>query len=674
MPFSIIMTILLFMSVSATNAQQRHEWEDYFYDDAYGLEEYDEAQMEEEYDRLCELELSPLNINTATVEELSDIPSLTLDQIDEIIKHRDRYGGFTILEELAMIPTVSARQRHFICHFLVAQPVDKGEWYSKENIKKILAGGHADLMTNVGIPLYSRRGDREGYLGDKYKYSMKLTGKFSEHIKYGIIGAKDAGEPFLSKGNGKGFDYYSFYVNVNGLGRLKTIVLGRYRVRMGLGLIQNGNFSFGKQMMLSSISRPATRITGHSTRSDANYLQGAAAVADIGKKGSEGKATLSAYYSYRHIDATLGDSGQVKTIVTSGYHRTEGEMKRKYNTAEADAGIGLAYDKGCWHVGINGIYNWYNRTLKPDDTSPFRQYFPRGNAFWNVSADYGYVTPTFSLYGETATGGCGALATLNIMKIRLHDDLSITGVQRFYSYKYYALHANAFSDGGEVSNENGMYVGMLWKAGRHFSLNAYTDFSYHPWMKYQTGNSSYAWDNSLSGTFDYKKQTYTIRYRMRMKQRDNADKSALYDRYEHRLRLVMENKGNVVSLRSQADMNYVALETAGSFGWMLSQMCTVTMPKDVETSAMMAYFNTKDYDSRLYPYERKMQGAFSMPSFYGKGLRLSVFCKAKVSDRFSLTAKIGFTKYFDRNVISSALRQIEASYQTDIDLMARWKI
>lgn len=668
-----IIILLSFLSCLTAKAQQRHDWEDYFYDDAYGLEEYDEAQMEEEYERLCELELSPMNINTATVEELSDIPGLTLDQIDEIIRHRDRYGGFTILEELSMIPSISARQRLFICHFLVAQPVEKGEWYSKENLKKILAGGRGEVTTNLGIPLYSRKGDREGYLGDKYKYSTKLTGKFSEHIKYGLIGAKDAGEPFLSNGNGKGFDFYSFFVNVNGLGRIKSLVLGRYRVRMGLGLVQNGNFSFGKQMMLSSVSRPATRITGHSTRSDANYLQGAAAVVDLGKKGGDGKVTLSAFYSYRHIDATLGDSGAVKTIVTSGYHRTEGEMNRKHNTAEACGGIGIAYDRGCWHVGVNGVYDWYNRTLKPDDGAIFRRYFPRGNAFWNVSADYGYVTPTFSLYGETATGDCGALATLNIMKIKLHDDLAVTGVQRFYSYKYYALHANAFSDGGEVNNENGMYVGLLWRAGRHFSLNAYTDISYHPWMKYLTGNSSYAWDNSLSGTFERKSRTYTIRYRMRLKQRDNAAKSALYDRYEHRLRLVMESSGNVVSLRSQADMSYVALETSGSFGWMLSQMCTISLPKDVELSAMMAYFNTKDYDSRLYTYERKMPGAFSMPSFYGKGVRFSALCKAKLSDSFFLTARLGFSKYFDRDVISSSLRQIDASYQTDIDLMARWK-
>ena len=87
------MLALLTMCFAFVQAQQKHDWEDYFYD-IYGLDDYDETQMAEDYDRLCELETSPLNINDATLDQMMDIPGLTLDQAEQIFIYRDRYGGF----------------------------------------------------------------------------------------------------------------------------------------------------------------------------------------------------------------------------------------------------------------------------------------------------------------------------------------------------------------------------------------------------------------------------------------------------------------------------------------------------------------------------------------------------------------------------------------------------
>ena len=306
-------------------------------------------------------------------------------------------------------------------------------------------------------------------------------------------------------------------------------------------------------------------------------------------------------------------------------------------------------------------------------TTPFRRYSPRGNAFWNLSVDYGYISSAFTLSGETATGDCGAIATLNVIQAKVSNDLTLTGVQRFYSYRYYALHANAFSDGGAVQNESGMYLGVQWRAGRHLVIDAYSDLAYHPWAKYQASASSYSWDNSLSGTYTMKQWTLLARYRLRLKQRDNEAGTALYDRYEHRFRLALDCSDDVKTLRTQLDLSNTALENHSSLGWMLSQMGTINLANSSQFSAMLAYFHTKDYDSRLYAREKSLPGSFSMPSFFGEGMRFSVLCKARLSDRFQLSGKLGFTKYFDRDVISSALRQIDSSCQTDLDVSAKWK-
>lgn len=40
-----------------------------------------------------------------------------------------------------------------------------------------------------------------------------------------------------------GYDFYSFYLVLKKMGCIKTLALGRYRLRFGMGLVMNNNFS-----------------------------------------------------------------------------------------------------------------------------------------------------------------------------------------------------------------------------------------------------------------------------------------------------------------------------------------------------------------------------------------------------------------------------------------------
>ena len=85
------------------------------------------------------------------------------------------------------------------------------------------------------------------------------------------------------------------------------------------------------------------------------------------------------------------------------------------------------------------------------------------------------------------------------------------------------------------------------------------------------------------------------------------------------------------------------------------------------------YFRTTDYDSRLYVYERGPLYSFSVPAYFGEGLRLHLMVQTNINRHLSLTAKLGYTHYFDRSTIGSNLQQINGASQTDLDLQARWK-
>ena len=92
-----------------------------------------------------------------------------------------------------------------------------------------------------------------------------------------------------------------------------------------------------------------------------------------------------------------------------------------------------------------------------------------------------------------------------------------------------------------------------------------------------------------------------------------------------------------------------------------------------QASAMLGYFDTDDYSSRIYVYERQLQHDFSFPSYYGNGLRLALFAQASLGDHLRLSARMGYTNYFDRSTIGSGLQEIAHSHVTDLDLQLRWK-
>jgi hypothetical protein len=62
-----------------------------------------------------------------------------------------------------------------------------------------------------------------------------------------------------------------------------------------------------------------------------------------------------------------------------------------------------------------------------------------------------------------------------------------------------------------------------------------------------------------------------------------------------------------------------------------------------------------------------------MPSFYGEGVRLALSGRYNITSRFSFSAKIGHTRYFDRETIGSGTEQIIGNSRTDVFTYLRWR-
>lgn len=646
------------------NARQSREWEQYLYQ-LGEYEDFESVSWEASFDLLYDLEANPININTATREELEQLPFLTAKDVENISEYIYRYGAMKTLGELVMIRDLDYLKRRLLFFFTYAGEEKKRVFPKPDNIFKY---GKHDFLGTMKVPFYSRKGDKKGYEGYKYKHSVRYDFTYGDYVRFGLLGSQDAGEPFFAGKNKSGYDFYSFYLVLKKLGPIKTLALGRYRLRFGMGLVINNNFGFGKLSTLSSMGRGSSNIRAHSSLSDANYLQGAAATVNVAKG-----LDVSMFVSYRKFDATLNKKdGTIATILNSGYHRTKTEMEKKNNSSHLLVGGNVDYRWKGFYVGATAVYASLDKELKPKTEAVYRRNYAKGKTFYNVGVNYGYTGHRLSFSGETAAGGCNALATINTLSFALTENIDLLALQRFYSYKYYSLFAESFSEGGAVQNESGVYLGVTWRPVPVLRIMAYSDFAYFAWPKYQASNSSRAFDNLLQIVYSPKKWVLTARYRLKLKERDNVEKTDLINKTEHRGRLSMAYNAGMWNTKTQADIAYTSYKS-NSFGWMISQNAGFNYKNIINLNATFGYFHTADYDSRVYSYERGLRYSFAFPSYYGQGIRYAFLANSERLKNIGITVKIGTTKYFDRDKIGSGYQQINHSSATDLELQVKWK-
>lgn len=640
--------------------------------DLSSSEDFEHVAWQDYEEDLEEMAQHPVNLNTATREELERMPFLTASQVEDILFYIYRYGQLKSMSELTLISSIGWYQRQLMsCFFYVADDGSKPDFPSLKNIAQY---GKHEVMGMLKVPFYERKGDAsgtDGYLGYPYKHGLRYQFRYGNSVKLGFVASQDAGEPFFGGRNTMGYDFYSFYLQVKNLGRWKNITLGRYRLNAGLGLILNNDFGFGKLSALTSLGRSSSCIIrGHSSRSSANYLQGAAATYTL-LKGLE----LTGFLSYRQIDATLSaDGGGIKTILKTGLHRTVNEIAKQKVASNTLVGGNISYRHQGWHIGGTAFYTSFSLPLTPNKSQLYKRFAPEGNAFWNASISYGYISHRLTLSGETATGDCGSIATLNAASYLCSDHFTLMALHRFYSARYYSLFSNSFSEGSDVQDENGVYLGFTWIPALHWSITAYSDFAYFAWPKYQTRESTQSWDNlvnilfqpsrvlTVGGRFRYKDKAGTTTGRLRLyatisQKRWSAKTS--FDYTMSQAESTMKNEGDELS------KGYMVSEHIG-WEWKWKQLKGTLR-------GCLGYFHTSDFASRIYVYEPGLLYQMSFGSYYGEGIRYALVARSEIGSHLLLIAKLGTTDYFDRSHISSGLQEISRSSQTDLEIQVKWK-
>lgn len=677
---------LLILLAGLTPLMAQDDWQSLY---ETWLEEADEemstTQQELLYDELSQLHDHPLDINTATNEELGRLPFLTPIHIEAIQRYIAKNGALLSMGELMLIDSLDYQTRNLLRHFVQATPVtEKNREDKRLTWKNLLQYGHHEAVTRLNIPLYQKAGYKDypdeilakypnrKYLGEPFYHNLRYQYRFADKLSAGMVVEKDAGEPLL-KGGFNGYDYISMHLMLSNIGRLKTLVIGDYRLHFGQGIVMNTGFNMGKTATLSSIGWGARGIKRHFSTSEQNAFRGAAATVRLWS-GIE----ATAFVSHRAIDANLNNDLLITSLKTDGLHRTPLEYSKRGNVYNTLYGGDLTIHYRGFHGGLTAVHNFFNRSLNPGEQL-YKQYYPRGQQFTTVGMNYMYLHPRFQLAGETAIDQGGALATMNKIQVKLADRQTITLVQRYYAHHYTALWANSFSENSTLRNESGIYIGFDTPLWNRWQLSTYADFCYFPWPKYLVSNTSYAGEGMVRLTYTPNdNHQATLRYRLKLKERDNTSHPMrpLTLRTQHRMLLQYDyTPSERWKLSTLANTTLLQFAGKNHHGAMLTQRLTwqpATFPLTLYGN--LSYFHTDNYDTRISVYERTLLHTFSFPSYYGHGLHLSATCQWNISSPFTLLVHLSHTHYYDRTTIGTATELINRPHREDIGIQLRWKI
>ena len=627
-----------------------------------------ENELEELSNRLQE----PVNLNSATREQLEQFPFLSDIQIEHLLAYIYIHGQMETIYELQLVEELDRQTIQYLLPFVCIKAINNEPAFRwKTMLKDAGRYGKNEVLTRLDIPFYKRKGYEHTYLGPSVYNSVKYTFRYRDQLYAGGVAEKDAGEPFAALHNRYGYDYYSFYLLLQNCGRLKSLAVGNYRLSFGQGLVMSTDYLMGKTIYASSFNNRSTGIKRHSSTDEYNYFRGVATTVALTKRLS-----VSAFYSHRNMDGVVTD-GEITSVYKTGLHRSRKEADKKNLLTSQLTGGNVSYQQNHIRLGITGVYYVFNRPYEPELTG-YSKYNIHGNHFYNLGIDYAYRWRRFSFQGETAIGKQG-WASLNRLQYSPVQDIQFMLIHRFYSYDYWAMYAHSFGEGSTVQNEQGYYVGLETTPFSHWRFFVSFDLFSFPWKKYRINKPSRGTDGLIQATFTPRTNlSMYLKYRYKQKERDLAGSKGTLTLpiFHHQLRYRLNYSLNdVFSSRTTLDYNHFhSQDRAATKGYQVTQMISSQLPwtrlfADVQGS----YFCTDDYDSRVYVSEKGLLYTFYTPSFQGRGFRCAVRLRYELNKHWLFITKFGETIYLNRNEIGSGNDLIYGNKKADIQMQLRIK-
>lgn len=555
------------------------------------------VDFEEMQGQLMQLSREKININQATHTDLQNLYFLSDEQIDRILVYRDLHPLHSVYE-VQLIPGLREWEYRFLALFVEAGPTEKEKIYVRDLFRnsqhEVDWRLDARNMENNPDPVYTNL---------KYRFSSMHT------LEMGLTMKHDVGSDWWGPKTYV-FDYYGGFVQLSNIGRLKTLVVGDYKVNFGLGLVTSGQMRMGKTAYINNL----------------NYGgQG------LKKYGGTGGSTF-----YRGVGSTVN----LGPVDVSGWY----SCHKNKDIWEHVIGLNATYNWKNLRVGVTASESLFSDTFRVNHTYYNGKYF-EGKRQAVVGAYAFYRYKRMSLFGEVAAAqnkqwGVGALVG---SKVAATNDIHVLMIGRYYSPWFDNRLASAFGETTKNNDELGLYTGAEFLSVKDWRFAVYGDIFGFSGPKY--GIRDTVMGGELLGEMGWLPKGLP---NMELKVRWKRKKSSYLDRVEGRYLINWESGG--WSLETTVNGNvctYVpGSENKLSFGYAIMQDVHyhfASVPIVLQLRA--EWFDAQNWNNRIYAYENDVLYAFSIPATYGQGARWYLNGRYKINSHFSLYLKVAETIY-----------------------------
>lgn len=626
---------------------------------------------------------NPINLNTATYEQLGKLIFLSDFQIQSLLDYVKNNGEMLTIYELQLVFGFDYMDISKLAPFVsVTQVAGSKTTFPRFKYGKhdLIMRGRSQIETPVGYtPAPENNPNATRYTGNKLGLYTRYSYRTRSGFQIGFVGEKDPGEEFFKGSNPYGFDHYSFHVQASDIGKLKTLVIGDFNAEFGQGLTLWSGTSFGKSSDPLGVRKRPKGLNRSSSTNENLFLRGGGATVRIGL------FEVSAFGSYKKIDANVADSvidglDVFTSMPTSGLHRTPNEIRNKKTLGEMVAGGNVSVSWRNLRAGVTTSFVNLEGFYSPP-TQPYKFFEPPLNNRVNAGTDITIAVGNHLLFGEASTTlgyGSGALGG---GLFRVHPLLNLSVLARSYQKDYSTYYTAALAEGTGPANESGIMVGMAFKPIKHWELSGYSDFFTSPWLRFGVNSPSRGHDYSLQAIYSPRSSlNFSIRYRLKQK-----DKNQTIDSAQVRWVLPYTRQGLRFHV-SYSPTRTIDLKTRIEFAWYEEENLPLESgivvyqdisyrPKTIPLvlTARFAVFDTDSWNTRIYAYENDVLYYFSIPAYSSMGTRAYFLAKYSIGRDVDLWFRVAQFYFANQTSLGSGLDKVNGPNRSDVRLQVRFK-
>ena len=630
-------------------------------------------------------DLTQVNLNNASKEDLKSIPWLSPLQIQSLLDYIGKNGPLVSIYELQAIPGWD------LATIQLTEPLvlirEKGEYHDKRKVvDRIHFDGGLDFMIRVKRRLeisdgFLNSGSRKFQGSPNYwlcRFSYRAHGSF----RFGINMEKDAGERFVMnpKAGLLGPDYLSGYFQLENKGVLKRLILGDFEAQWDQGLLLGRRFNLGQQV-ITSPRKVHSGFVAHTGSRENGYFHG------IGLTLGISNADINLFYSRRALDtivedAASGDSLPVRatSILETGLHRTDLELDRKKNLWHQVIGINFRHHgKNGFSSSVSALYSTFELSLIPR-ANRYNQTWFQGKTNFNYSGAFEYVGNNFNLYGQigvSANKGWGSVVGI-IANLSHKFETSIH--LRKINPDFHSIAGEAFTVSSSGRDEQGVYWGLKYTPNYRWVIGTSLNLFKNHWLSFSSDYPSSGLQHLVRLQYVPAKHHHLHIYWKSKVQLENSKSSSAkltrdideVAKHSLGLRLKWSHGARLVSF-STIQYSFFEQGDTHSKGLLINSRVSYDL-KLLKLTLSSALFNTDDFNNRQYIYESNFPYSLSIPFYQGIGYRWYAMARLKIVSGLSLWVRIAQTRLRYVSQIGSGLDTIQGNKRTDISAQIRYKL